>query len=510
MEGGVCPASIFYFRPRIFSHAAVEFYAVLVFHAAAAENVQRRADGQVNFPAAEPRDFLQVRQRIRAAGVSRRDRRPAAEFFDQFAVNAAAQTFHVHGVDQKFRAKAGEFLQRFRVHCQFGEFLPAVGDDKIFFAALAAAQVEHELFLADGFDEFVQPRPIHAAFAENPARDDDVRRAGVQPAARILSVDAAADVQSAGKRRQRRARLGFVAGAEHDDVAAGQSVAPVKFRRTTRRISRRQNWCASRRRRACRRRFASLCLHAGQCTDETCGQAKCAKRKFGKLKNLTAARKSGKLVRVVREKVVRSKFAQCRVFRFSPCSAVSSFPPKRKPYGLEARPRRRRVSQRRDARNRAGHFRQLVRRCRVHKSALHQFRRLHVRSRHGPALRLGTRRPRLDVSKFPRRDGKETRPRHQQPMPGLGRFRLARHRVSSGLRDEPFHFRLLHLGQARHCGRRRLHAPGPDSARHLSRPASNATRWTRTAWPFPARRRCSWTRPTRPSGTTAAECFFIR
>ena len=67
---------------------------------------------------------------------------------------------------------------------------------------------------------------------------------------------------------------------------------------------------------------------------------------------------------------------------------------------------------------------------------------------------------------------KKTRARPQQPMPGLGRFRAARHRVSSGLCDEPFRVRLLHLGQARH-GRRRSPTtrPDSDSARHLSRPA---------------------------------------
>ena len=59
--------------------------------------------------------------------------------------------------------------------------------------------------------------------------------------------------------------------------------------------------------------------------------------------------------------------------------------------------------------------------------------------------------------------------------------------VPSGLRHEPFHFRLLHLGQAGH-GRRR----SPTRARIQCCPTptttgSRASPSTRTAWPFPAR-----------------------
>ena len=164
-------------------------------------------------PCPSLRDGFQIGERIGAAGVSRRNRRPLAKFFHQFAVNAAAQTFHVHGVNQKFRAKSGEFLQRFRVHDKLREFLPAVGDDEIIFAAFAAAQVQHQPRFADRLDEFVQPFPIHPAFVKNPAGDDDVRRAGLQPVARVPRVDAAADLQPARKRREGRARRVFVSRA---------------------------------------------------------------------------------------------------------------------------------------------------------------------------------------------------------------------------------------------------------------------------------------------------------
>ena len=57
----------------------------------------------------------------------------------------------------------------------------------------------------------------------------------------------------------------------------------------------------------------------------------------------------------------------------------------------------------------------------------------------------------------------------QQPMPGLGRFRLARRGVSSGLRDEPLRFRLLHLGHARHGGRQPDGPPDPPTDNYHDR-----------------------------------------
>ncbi len=64
----------------------------------------------------------------------------------------------------------------------------------------------------------------------------NVRGSGLQPLGRVLQVDAAADLQSAGKRRQRRAGLGLVVRAEHDHVAAVEMVAPVEFRKVGRAV----------------------------------------------------------------------------------------------------------------------------------------------------------------------------------------------------------------------------------------------------------------------------------
>ena len=55
-----------------------------------------------------------------------------------------------------------------------------------------------------------------------------MRRTGIEPDADVGEVHTAAQMQAAGKGRERRARGGFVAGAELDDVPAIQAVEPVK------------------------------------------------------------------------------------------------------------------------------------------------------------------------------------------------------------------------------------------------------------------------------------------
>src|SRR5689334_10254526 len=85
-------------------------------------------------------------ERTGAAGISRGKGSPIAELRDEFVVNAATQAFHVHGMNEELSAMLAEGLERFTIHFEFGEFLPAVGDDKIFSSALAATEVEHEAF----------------------------------------------------------------------------------------------------------------------------------------------------------------------------------------------------------------------------------------------------------------------------------------------------------------------------------------------------------------------------
>ena len=97
----------------------------------------------------------------------------------------------------------------------------------------------------------------------------------------------------------------------------------------------------------------------------------------------------------------------------------------------------------------------------------------------------------------------------QQPMPGLGRFRSAGRGVSSGLRDEPFRFCLLHLVPAGH-GRRQPDDP-PAVRPAITTTGSHASRWTPNGVAIPGSEIVFVDlKSTRPSGITAAACFFIR
>src|SRR6185312_3641086 len=152
----------FLWRPQVKS------YHIPIPHACPAENIQSRADGEINSPLPQLRHLLQVRQRTRAAGVGGGNRRPLAEERDEFLVDAAAKPFHIHRVHEKFVARAGELLQSLAVDFQISEFLPAIGHHEIIFTTSAAAQIEHQPILADGFDKFGEPLFIHVAVAKHP------------------------------------------------------------------------------------------------------------------------------------------------------------------------------------------------------------------------------------------------------------------------------------------------------------------------------------------------------
>ncbi len=85
-------------------------------------------------------------------------------------------------VDQKFCAELGQLFQRRRAHGEFRKFLPAIGDDKIFCASFAAAQIQDKPIFADGFHKFFETFPINATFAKNPTGDNDMGRASLKPA----------------------------------------------------------------------------------------------------------------------------------------------------------------------------------------------------------------------------------------------------------------------------------------------------------------------------------------
>ena len=96
-------------------------------------------------------------------------------------------------------------------------------------AAPAAAQVEHEAFLADERDELPQTLPFQAPVAEDPRGDDDMRRTGIQPGPCIVGIDAAAELETARPSREGFAGRRFVPGTELDHMPADKPVAVVEL-----------------------------------------------------------------------------------------------------------------------------------------------------------------------------------------------------------------------------------------------------------------------------------------
>jgi thiazole synthase len=193
------------------------------------KNIQSRADGKVNFTAAKASDFLKVGQGIGTAGIGDRERRPFGQVLNEVAVNTCAQALHINGVDQEFGATGGELTKGFASQCNIGELLPAVGDDEIIAATAAATEINHETVPADGLHEGFEASPIHGAIAENPGSDNDMRGTVIKKADCIIEIDATANLEAAGKGAKGSAGGVLVAGAEHDDMAAFESVLAVEF-----------------------------------------------------------------------------------------------------------------------------------------------------------------------------------------------------------------------------------------------------------------------------------------
>ena len=117
----------------------VEFDAFTVLHASAAENIERGTNGEIDTIAAEASDRFEVLDGVRAAGVSGGDGAPLGEIFHEFVIDAAAKAFDIDGMDQELSAMRSEALQCLRSEGDGGEFLPAIGDNKIIAVAFAAA-----------------------------------------------------------------------------------------------------------------------------------------------------------------------------------------------------------------------------------------------------------------------------------------------------------------------------------------------------------------------------------
>jgi len=119
--------------------APVEFHRLLVAQAATAEDVERRTNRELNFPLPQLRHGLQVGETLCSAGIGGRNGNPFPEPLHQLGINAPAEAFHVHRVDEELVAVPGQFRQGVRAYRQFGEFLPAVRDHEVILRAAPAA-----------------------------------------------------------------------------------------------------------------------------------------------------------------------------------------------------------------------------------------------------------------------------------------------------------------------------------------------------------------------------------
>ncbi|MDP2956135.1 MAG: glycoside hydrolase family 31 protein, partial [Longimicrobiales bacterium] len=200
---------------------AVEGDHLVVAQAFTPEDVEGAADGEVQTPAAEVADDLQVPTIADAAGVGDGDALPPAEHPDQVGLDALAAPLDVGGVDQELGAGAGEPVEAGRIHLDGGELLPTVGDDPVAVVAFAATQIEDEARAPHAGDEAGEALLVDPPVAKDVRGDDDSGGSALEPGRGVFLVDAAADVESPGVGPQGVLGRRLVAGAEHDHVPAG-------------------------------------------------------------------------------------------------------------------------------------------------------------------------------------------------------------------------------------------------------------------------------------------------
>src|ERR1035441_7573475 len=138
-------------EPAVRVHALfqppVECHDILIPYSVAAENIQRGADGQVNSSLPQTRHGFQISQRACAARVGGRDRGPLPETGDKLLIDATAEPFDIHGVNEELRTPRSELLQAFPAECQVRELLPPVSHHVITPTTPAAAKVQDQPLL---------------------------------------------------------------------------------------------------------------------------------------------------------------------------------------------------------------------------------------------------------------------------------------------------------------------------------------------------------------------------
>lgn len=150
------------------SSGLVERHAVGISDAGSAEQVESAPDRQVDAAPADPLDGLEILKRTGAAGVGGGNWRPRSELLDEWFVNAVAEAFHIHGVDEELGTGSGEPGECLGAEADVGELLPTIGHHPVGAVPESATEVKDEPVASDEPGQFVDALPVDDALAEGP------------------------------------------------------------------------------------------------------------------------------------------------------------------------------------------------------------------------------------------------------------------------------------------------------------------------------------------------------
>ena len=145
--------------------------------------------------------MFQVFKRFCATCICHRNWAVLGEELDELVVHALLLAFDIGRVNQEFITALGEVFERFLVDFDIDNRLPAVGGNlplrlAIDHAGALAAQVQNQVFLADGLYKFVEARSVEFSIRENPARHNYMRCAGLDVLQCVLGINATANLQA--------------------------------------------------------------------------------------------------------------------------------------------------------------------------------------------------------------------------------------------------------------------------------------------------------------------------
>jgi hypothetical protein len=166
----------------------VPSHAVGVGDARSAEEVQSAAEGQIETPAAQTFDDIEIANVFCSAGLGAGQGRAAAD--------------DISAVDRKFATIICEIRQNRFADRHFRDGLPAVDGDNLSLIVAPAAQIDHEPLGADCARQGGETIRAEPTLRKQPTRHDHLLGARVQPEFLILIGQAAPEAQAARPGRE--------------------------------------------------------------------------------------------------------------------------------------------------------------------------------------------------------------------------------------------------------------------------------------------------------------------